>query len=534
MRSHLKKQIIQKWLCMLNKTKNNLRVLRFILVLKMYGHPVYYSRLWLIRYDEQLSNLLCRMNDANTDGISIGDELQKLEAYYNNYFNVALKDVRGKGQESLARQKALFSRKQFRSYPQLCDHIYELRHNLHIHIGNYMDYVPSIDIFADKVRKKIESIDKNPHDDETGVLLQANGWGTYYGHQAFLLIYLKAYKNNMLNLKALEIYLVHPDDQHVANKTFQEYLIIFANSLANTQVHLCSYFDYYQSYMQKIIQMDCWGFKDRPRSLYQSIDHVNWLIKNEPLQLTQEHMAVGENFIMTCGIQANKFVTIQIRDGAYGGNNGLARNSSLLDYIETINYLVNNGLGVVVIRNDINTPFPYAGRRVIDYANSGMRSSTLDLYLLSQCMFFICNLSGPLEIANSFCTPVLLTNAPDIAGGGGVFRPNTICLPRLLKDTDTNEILTFRKHFTKYQAHLCHLEKWQSLEYQANTSSDILSAAIEMHEFVKSNLTLEQYLSSHKHSGLIDQFNSVRNSRSIDLRLPISPSFLSDHMELLS
>jgi len=48
--------------------------------------------------------------------------------------------------------------------------------------------------------------------------------------------------------------------------------------------------------------------------------------------------------------------------------------------------------------------------RVIDYAHSPYKSELMDLYLISECRFFLGHSSGPNIIANLFRKPLLLVN----------------------------------------------------------------------------------------------------------------------------
>lgn len=86
-----------------------------------------------------------------------------------------------------------------------------------------------------------------------------------------------------------------------------------------------------------------------------------------------------------------------------------ARNVSIHNYIEGIKAITNAGGWIVRLGDSAMTPLPTM-EKVIDYAHSPYKSELMDLYLISQCRFFLGHSSGPNIIANLLRKPLLLVN----------------------------------------------------------------------------------------------------------------------------
>jgi len=86
-----------------------------------------------------------------------------------------------------------------------------------------------------------------------------------------------------------------------------------------------------------------------------------------------------------------------------------ARNALIQNYVEAIKAITNAGGWVVRLGDAEMTPLPPMDR-VIDYAHSRYKSEVMDLYLISQCDFFIGNSSGPPMVATLFRKPRVIVN----------------------------------------------------------------------------------------------------------------------------
>ena len=85
------------------------------------------------------------------------------------------------------------------------------------------------------------------------------------------------------------------------------------------------------------------------------------------------------------------------------------RNSNINNYIESIIYLIKNYL-VIRIRDKPINKIKFKNKNFLDYPNSKIKSSQMDLYLIKNCSFYIGTQSGPMDTAYLFNKPVLMTN----------------------------------------------------------------------------------------------------------------------------
>lgn len=88
---------------------------------------------------------------------------------------------------------------------------------------------------------------------------------------------------------------------------------------------------------------------------------------------------------------------------------GRDRSASIHNYIEAINTITVAGGWVVRLGDPTMSPLPPMAR-VVDYARSPYKSALLDIYLLSQCRFFVGLNSGPSAVAALFGRPMVLVN----------------------------------------------------------------------------------------------------------------------------
>ena len=141
------------------------------------------------------------------------------------------------------------------------------------------------------------------------------------------------------------------------------------------------------------------------------------------LTFTQEEEAMGESGLRSLGIPAGSpFVCLFVRDSAYL-NAYIAQDSPDWGYHDYRDCDIDNyvlaaeelgDLGYFVIRMGKNVRHPIKSTHplVIDYANSGMRSDFLDIYLGAKCRLCISTGAGWDAIpALLFRRPIVFTNA---------------------------------------------------------------------------------------------------------------------------
>ncbi len=141
------------------------------------------------------------------------------------------------------------------------------------------------------------------------------------------------------------------------------------------------------------------------------------------LTFDEEDAATCAEVMETIGLPTGApFVTLHVRDngsktGSWenAGSSDDFRNADILTYLNAVELITQRGWYVVRVGDPAMKPVPqHPG--LIDYAHSSIRSNLLDVYLSSQCRFFIGTSSGPILIPHVFGTPILGTNYAPISG----------------------------------------------------------------------------------------------------------------------
>ena len=123
-------------------------------------------------------------------------------------------------------------------------------------------------------------------------------------------------------------------------------------------------------------------------------------------------MKIGETKIREMGIPKGAwYVCVYARDGGFyssknykEGTNKKIRNSNIKNYIKAIKLITDRG-GWVIRMGDRNMQPLSKIKNVIDYPFSEFKSDLMDLYLIKNCSFFICNHSGITGAAIKFEKP---------------------------------------------------------------------------------------------------------------------------------
>ena len=184
-----------------------------------------------------------------------------------------------------------------------------------------------------------------------------------------------------------------------------------------------------------------------------SWDHAfvdRWQTEREeylPIKLNEERLKRAEQIRLAMGIPLSAwFACFHIREGdSYGPTSGeKTRNVSVQGYTKGMRAVVESGGWVVRIGKPPLTPLS-AISKVIDYANSSWRCELMDLYLISQCRYFIGCDSGPFFLAGMlFHKPVLVTNIVQW-GGPYVSHRGDLAIPKHVYSKSRRRFLSLRE-----------------------------------------------------------------------------------------
>jgi putative glycosyltransferase (TIGR04372 family) len=131
-----------------------------------------------------------------------------------------------------------------------------------------------------------------------------------------------------------------------------------------------------------------------------------------PVRLSDEKRRHAQRVRAEMGIpQLDWFVCLHVREGGFkkDAELGAYRNASIQNYIKGIQVITDAGGWVVRMGDSSMTPLPPM-ERVIDYPHTPFKSDLMDIYLISECRFYIGVNSGPADIVRLFQKHMVLTN----------------------------------------------------------------------------------------------------------------------------
>lgn len=183
-----------------------------------------------------------------------------------------------------------------------------------------------------------------------------------------------------------------------------------------------------------------------------------------------------------------KYICLHVRDQNFHRDNKrrVYRNSNINNYIELIKLLIKNEYIVIRLGNYPCNNIKFKDKQYFDYPSSEIKSSIMDLYLIKNCHFFIGNQSGPVEVANMFLKPILLTNMTDI------FQ----ILPRkkidrgLFKkvfDNKKNLFITLHEYISSNFLNFTPENEIVDFKFQENSAVELYDAGLEYLKLINNN-----------------------------------------------
>ena len=228
------------------------------------------------------------------------------------------------------------------------------------------------------------------------------------------------------------------------------------------------------------------------------------------IQLDKNDIELGREMMSNLGLPRDAwFVCVHVRDagcktGAYSNPDYVDsyRNADIDTYSDAIDAIIKRG-GYAIRVGDPNMKPIKPKQGLIDYAHSDIRSPQLDIFLFSQCRFFLGTASGPIMVASVFGTPLVGTNyAPLI---NRVHLGNSLTIYKLVYDRKENKLLTYRDAIAKVG------KGFYSVNYESkelslidNLAEDIASVTEEMIDILDGN---KQY--SVQENKLQDRIKSI-------------------------
>ncbi len=179
------------------------------------------------------------------------------------------------------------------------------------------------------------------------------------------------------------------------------------------------------------------------------------------------------------------FVGLHVRErGFYNDKKEYTcRNATIANYLPMIRAITACGGWVVRLGDKSMTPLPPL-EQVIDYPHTRFKSDLMDMYLLSECRFYVGMSSGILDTAFLFQRPMLITNMTNMTF---VYprRPEDRGLPKHIYSKSQKRFLSLREILdAPWEAQHFHT-LGADFEMFENTSEELREAVVEFMDGLK-------------------------------------------------
>ena len=226
------------------------------------------------------------------------------------------------------------------------------------------------------------------------------------------------------------------------------------------------------------------GSRDVYNLLDQSKPHVNF---------TYDEEAEGRRLLTQFGLSKDaKFVCLCVRDSGYLNRHikheyidrwqyHSYRNGDIDKYVLAAEELARRGYYVFRMGNNVLKPLKSSNPKIIDYANSKMRSDFMDVYLGAKCSFCITTSFGVDAIPCIFRKPLVFILVPL-----GELRGNDkhLLITKHHISKRNQKELTLSEFFSSNVAMLSETKTYEinNIELKENTPEEIKDLVIEMDE----------------------------------------------------
>jgi len=265
---------------------------------------------------------------------------------------------------------------------------------------------------------------------------------------------------------------------------------------------------------------------------WQSIDIHDVISKTRPrIIIAKSEKLESEKILKLAGFDPyKKYVCIHNRDSTFHSDEiSNHRNSSINDFKDAVNYLVTLGYQVIRMGAKAQGKLEIESSLYFDYAQSGIRSELLDLFLISQCSFFIGNGSGIDFVPSLFRKRVVYINFSQFGTIPEV--PNTsIVIFRRMKVQE--KILSILEIIEKgYESYTTVSQfKKAGIELISNSNQEIRLVILEAHERLNNNWSPR--IDEEKNQDLFRE-RFLKHPNESNIIANIGYDFLRENLDLL-
>ncbi len=220
--------------------------------------------------------------------------------------------------------------------------------------------------------------------------------------------------------------------------------------------------------------------------------------------------------------ETEKLVCLHVRDGNFRNdenrknyfNNGNYRNSDINNYIESINFLINQGYYVIRMGDSSSKKINFNHKKFLDYSKSDMKEDIMDFYLIKKCAFYIGTQSGILDTAHMFNKPVFTTNMCELYSSPSRKKFDRGIFKKIYYGDSQNCVDIQRFAALPFKYHDPHVEI-MDLKFEENSSEEIYEGTVEFLECLNKKKNLSN-LQIQFNNFLKKKYMELFNQRNID------------------
>ena len=152
--------------------------------------------------------------------------------------------------------------------------------------------------------------------------------------------------------------------------------------------------------------------KDFSWGIVHSYDWKAQMDEYLPVRLSKESFDRAQRIRLKMGIGTEEwFVCLHVREGGFRNDWDRRewRNATIENYMLAIKEITERGGWVIRMGDNTMAPLPKMDH-VIDYPFSAFKSDLMDVYLISECRFYVGCCSGILDVARLFQKPLIMPN----------------------------------------------------------------------------------------------------------------------------
>ena len=230
-----------------------------------------------------------------------------------------------------------------------------------------------------------------------------------------------------------------------------------------------------------------------------SRDVNNLSERHQPLHFTNEEEIYGKEMLNKFGLtEGDKFVCLAIRDSGYQKKKISPeyrdwsyhdyRNQDVNNYLLAAEELAERGYYIFRMGVSVEKPFTSNNPKIIDYANTSLRSDFMDVYLGAKCSFCISTSFGFDELPDFFGRPIAFSSVAPL-GDLHTYRKKDLYLTKhhiLRKEKRRLSLSEIFSHGVAF-AYESRIYDDRGIELVENTSEEIKDLVIEMANYLEFN-----------------------------------------------